>query len=149
MVIPVGVLGTSPVPTLTRGRAQNTRPRDMLFLRLAELGPTLGTAGDESFVPVLAESWERRDSVTLVFHLDARARWHDGVPVTAADVLFAFERARDPAISAQLATVLSTIQEVTAEDDLTVVFRFDRPFPEQFYTAVYHVQPLPAHLLAQ
>lgn len=149
MVIPVGVLGTSPVPTLTRGRAQNTRPRDMLFLRLAELGPTLATAGDESFVPVLAESWERRDSVTLVFHLDARARWHDGVPVTAADVLFAFERARDPAISAQLATVLSTIQEVTAEGDLTVVFRFDRPFPEQFYTAVYHVQPLPAHLLAQ
>ncbi len=149
MVIPVGVLGTSPVPTLTRGRAQNTRPRDMLFLRLAELGPALATVGDESFVPVLAESWERRDSVTLVFHLDARARWHDGVPVTAADVLFAFERARDPAISAQLATVLSTIQEVTAEDDLTVVFRFDRPFPEQFYTAVYHVQPLPAHLLAQ
>jgi peptide/nickel transport system substrate-binding protein len=121
----------------------------MLFLRLAELGPTLATAGEESFVPVLAESWERRDSVTLVFHLDARARWHDGVPVTAADVLFSFERARDPAISAQLATVLSTIQEVTAEGDLTVVFRFDRPFPEQFYTAVYHVQPLPAHLLAQ
>lgn len=149
MVIPVGVLGTSPVPTLTRGRTQNTRPADMLFLRLAELPPTLATTGDEGFVPLLAESWERRDSLTLAFHLDPRARWHDGTPVTAADVLFAFERARDPAISAQLTTVLSAIQEVSAEGELTVVFRFDRPFPEQFYTAIYHVQPLPAHLLAQ
>ena len=148
IVIPTGVLATSPVPTLTRGRSQNTRLGEMMFLRLAELSPALVTAGDGGFVPALAQSWERRDSVTLAFHLNARARWHDGVPVTAADVLFTFERARDPAINAELATLLSPIEEVSSEGDGTVVFRFDQPFPEQFYTATYHVQPLPAHLLA-
>lgn len=148
VVIPIGVLATSPVPTLTQGQSQNTRSADMLFLRLAELSPTMATAGDESFVPVLAESWDRRDSLTMVFHLDSRARWHDGVPVTAADVLFAFDRARDPAISPQLTTALSAIREVSSEDDGTIVIRFDKPFPEQVYTATHHVHPLPAHLLA-
>ena len=148
VVIPTGVLSTSPVPTLTRGRSQNTRLAELMFLRLAELSPALVTAGDDGFVPALAQSWERRDSVTLAFQLDSRAKWHDGVPVTAADVVFTFERARDPAINAELATVLSSIAEVSAEGDGTVVFRFDRSFPEQLYTATYHVQPLPAHLLA-
>ncbi len=148
VVIPTGVLATSPVPTLTRGRSQNTRLAELMFLRLAELSPALVTAGDDGFVPALAQSWERRDSVTLAFQIDSRAKWHDGVPVTAADVVFTFERARDPAINAELATVLSSIAEVSDEGDGTVVFRFDRSFPEQLYTATYHVQPLPAHLLA-
>ena len=76
---------------------------DQLFLRLAELGPTLTTAGDRAFVPLLARSWTRRDSLTLVFDLDPRARWHDGVPVTARDVVFTFARARDPTIAPELA----------------------------------------------
>ena len=51
---------------------------DLLFLRLARLGPTLTTVGDRDFIPQLARRWERRDSVTVVFELDPRARWHDG-----------------------------------------------------------------------
>ena len=75
----------------------NIELADQLFLRLAELGPTLLTAGDRNFVPLLARSWTRRDSVTLAFDLDPRARWQDGVPVTARDVVFTFGRARNPA----------------------------------------------------
>lgn len=148
VVIPIGVLATTPVPTLTDGRSQNTRIADILFLRLANLSPGLNTTGDAGYLPMLADSWERLDELTLAFHLDPRAQWHDGVPVSAADVVFTFERARDPAITPQLATALSSIVDVRAEDDATVVFEFDRPYPEQFYTATHHVQPLPAHLLA-
>ena len=54
------------------------------------------TAGDRGFVPMLARSWTRRDSVTLVFDLDPRARWHDGAPVTARDVVFTFEPRQEP-----------------------------------------------------
>jgi peptide/nickel transport system substrate-binding protein len=85
--------------------------------------------------------------VTLAFDLDERAQWHDGVPVTARDVLFTFERARNPAIAPRLAELLRRIASVTAESDRRVVFRFSRPYGEQLYDAVWHVAPLPAHLL--
>ena len=149
LVIPVGQLGTSPVPTLTSHTTANVDIMEQMFLRLAELPPTLTTSGDDDFVPLLAESWERRDSVTLAFHLNPRAQWHDGTPVTARDVVFAFDRARDPGIDPQLATLLTPITDVAEESERTVVIRFSQPFAEQFYTATFHVHPLPAHLLAE
>jgi peptide/nickel transport system substrate-binding protein len=125
----------------------NTDIADQLFLRLASLGPTLMTSGDRAFEPLLARRWTRRDSLTLAFELDPRATWHDGVPVTAADVVFTFARARDPRLTPRLATLLRRIASVTAEDDHTVVFRFSEAYAEQLYDAVFHVAPLPAHLL--
>lgn len=150
IVILSGLQATLPIPTLMEGPASsqaNVELADQLFLRLAELGPKLRTAGDEGFTPALAKSWRRRDSVTLAFDLDPRARWQDGRSVTARDVVFTFERARDPAISPKLATLLRDIVAVTAEGERRVVFRFTHPYSEQVYDATYHVAPLPAHLL--
>src|SRR2546422_6023398 len=48
---------------------------DQLFLRLADIGRSTNTVGDEDFQPQLAQRGEWADSVTLVFHLDPRARW--------------------------------------------------------------------------
>ena len=109
--------------------------------------PALITAGDRGFVPLLARSWTRRDSLTLVFDLDPRARWHDGAPVTARDVVFTFERARDPDHRPAARRLLRRIASVTAEGDRRVVFRFAAAYAEQFYDATFHVAPLPAHLL--
>src|SRR5690242_21383968 len=78
IVIVTGQQPTTPIPTLMEGAAAsvgNLELADQLFLRLAGLGPTVMTAGDRGFVPLLARSWTRRDSVTLVFDLDPRARW--------------------------------------------------------------------------
>ncbi len=150
LVIVNGEEATVPVPTLMEGAHKSTGNSDIadqLFLHLAQLGPTLITSGDRAFEPMLARSWTRRDSVTLAFDLDPRATWHDGVPVTAEDVLFAFARARDPAIAPTLAAVLRAITSVTAEGNRRVVFRFSHPYAEQLYDAVFHVAPLPAHLL--
>ncbi|MEP6688442.1 MAG: peptide ABC transporter substrate-binding protein, partial [Gemmatimonadales bacterium] len=126
----------------------NNDVADQLFARLAQLGPTLMTVGDRAFEPLLARSWTRRDSVTLAFDLDPRATWHDGVPVTAADVVFTFALARNPAVASNLATLLHRIASVTAESERRVVFRYTKPYGEQLYDAVFHVPPLPAHLLA-
>jgi peptide/nickel transport system substrate-binding protein len=125
----------------------NMEIADQLFLRLAGLGPTLLTAGDRNFVPLLARTWSRRDSVTLVFDLNSRARWQDGVPVTARDVVFTMERARDRSVSPRLADLLKHIVAVTAEGEERVVFRFSHPYAEQLYDATFHVAPIPAHLL--
>ncbi len=140
-----------PIPTLMEGDQAgqaNYEISDHLFLRLANLGQTLTTAGDAGFVPQLARSWTRRDSVTLVFELDPRARWHDGVPVTSRDVVFTMKRARDPSISPRVAKLLRYITAVEAEGDRTVVFRFARVYAEQLYDATFHTAMLPAHLLA-
>ncbi len=151
IVIATGQEATLPVPTLMEpphASVANSDVADQLFARLALLGPTLLTSGDRAFEPCLARSWTRRDSLTLAFDLDPRATWHDGVPVTSADVVFTFARAKDPALTPRLAVLLRRIASVTAEGAHRVVFRFSERYAEQLYDAVFHVAPLPAHLLA-
>ncbi|HET7600887.1 MAG TPA: ABC transporter substrate-binding protein [Gemmatimonadales bacterium] len=151
IVLAVPQQASVPIPTMMEGAASTTGNQDVadqLFLRLAVLGPALQTSGDDGFVPQLARSWTRRDSLTLAFDLDPRARWHDGSPVVAADVVLAFDRARNPAIAPKLAGLLRHVAAVTAESDRRVVIRFDRAYAEQLYDATFHVQPLPSHLLA-
>jgi peptide/nickel transport system substrate-binding protein len=146
IVVITGQYPGLPIPTLIQGTS-NQDVADLLFLRLARLGPTLTSEGDAGFVPQLAQRWSRRDSLTLVFDLDPRARWHDGTPVTSRDVVFTFARAKDPAVNPTLATLLRDVTSVTADGDRRVVIRFARWYPSQFYDATYQVQVLPAHLL--
>lgn len=62
---------------------------DLVFDHLAEIGDSLNTVGDAGFEPRLARSWEwARDSLSIAFHLDPAAKWHDGIPVSASDVQF-------------------------------------------------------------
>ncbi len=72
----------------------------------------------------LAESAELGPGRAWVaFNLDRRARWHDGSPVTAADVVFTFEAiVRDGHPLYQL--LLRDMESVTAEGEHRVVFRF-------------------------
>ena len=120
---------------------------DQLFLKLADVGMSANTIGDDDFVPQLAARWDWTDSVTLTFHLDPRAKWQDGVRVTAADVAFTFDIYSDSTVNAPSRSALREIIAVTAPDSLTAVFRFHRPYAEMFYDAVYHLRVLPAHLL--
>src|SRR5688572_13183570 len=58
---------------------------EQLFLKLADVGMSTNTVGDEDFQPLLAQRWEWDGPLTLVFHVDPRARWHAGQRVTEAD----------------------------------------------------------------
>src|SRR5262245_54202312 len=52
---------------------------------------------DLKVIPELAESWTvSPDGLTYVFTLRQGARFHDGSPVTPADVAASFARVRDP-----------------------------------------------------
>jgi peptide/nickel transport system substrate-binding protein len=146
IVIMLGQEPATPIPTLLGAKA-NSDVADLLFLRLARPGRSFVTTDEKSFEPQLARSWTRRDSVTLVFELDPRAKWHDGVPVTSRDVVFSFARMRDSTVDPQRALLLRYLAAVTAEGDRRVVLRFRRGYPEQFYDATWHVQLLPAHLV--
>jgi peptide/nickel transport system substrate-binding protein len=150
LVIVTGQQATMPIPTCMEGPQNltaNFDVADQLFLRLAELPPDRVTTDERRFVPVLAKSWTRRDSLTLAFDLDPRARWDNGQPVTAADVVFTYDRARNPKVAPKLAGLLRHVVSVTAEGDRRIVFRFDRAYAEQFYDATYNVAPIPSNLV--
>lgn len=119
----------------------------LIFDKLADIGADLNTFGDSGFEPKLARSWRFEDSLTISFGLDPRARWHDGTPVTAADVAFTFDVSRDTLVNSPARPRLIHIASVTARDSLTAVFRFRQVYPEQFFDAVYHTWILPRHLL--
>ena len=122
---------------------------ETLFDKLAETGPDLGTAGDVSFQPRLANRWEwSRDSLRITMHLDPRARWHDGRPVVAGDVRFAFAVYADPAASSpRRAELVEAIDSVSVDDSLTCIIWYRHRSLEQFYTLVSTLVPLPEHLL--
>ncbi len=119
-----------------------------IFDRLAEPGDSLNTIGDRGFVPRLADRWEwTHDSLALVFHLDPRARWHDGVPVRSNNVVFTFHLYTNPAAGVESASQLVSIDSVTAPDSITAVFWFKHRYPEQFFDATYRMWICPEHLL--
>jgi len=89
---------------------------DQLFLKLADVGMSANTIGDDGFVPQLAARWDWTDSVTLTFHLDPRAKWQDGVPVTAADVAFTFDIYSDSTVNSPARSAVREIVAVTAHD---------------------------------
>ncbi len=121
---------------------------DQLFLKLADIGPGMNTERDLGFVPLLADRWQFEDPRTISFTLNPAARWHDGTPVTAADVVFTFDTYRNPRVSSPARPRLKEIVSVTARDSQTVVFRYRRAYPEQFFDAVYHMRVIPSHLLS-
>ena len=123
----------------------------LLFEKLADIGPDLNTIGDAGFLPRLAERWEwSPDSLRITFHLNPRAKWHDGHPVRAADVRFAFLVNTDSVVASRYAKNLrATVDSVSVNDTLTVTAWFRQRTPEQFNDLVYVLQPLPHHLLGQ
>ncbi|NIR43400.1 MAG: peptide ABC transporter substrate-binding protein, partial [Gemmatimonadetes bacterium] len=52
--------------------------------------------------PYLASRWDL-DSTGVTFYLNRDVRWHDGTPVTAHDVAFTFDRAKNPETASVLA----------------------------------------------
>jgi oligopeptide transport system substrate-binding protein len=74
-------------------------------------------------MPAAAESWDvSKDNLLYTFHLDPRARWSDGLPVTAADFAFSIRRLLDPALGSPHAEFYNSIipESVVALDDYTL-----------------------------
>lgn len=120
---------------------------DMLFDPLVMVNDDLHTVGDKGYSPRLADRWEwSKDSLSLAFHLDPRARWQDGRRVVAADVKFTFDLIRNPATASFIATSLTNIDSVTVRDSSTAVVWYHTRSPEQFFVTVYNLVPIPQHV---
>ncbi len=80
-------------------------------------------------VPVLAEKWEiSANHLMYTFHLKRNIKWSDGHPFTAKDILFSFDRIRDPKVdAAHLRSYYQDIEKIEALDDYTVRFHYRIP----------------------
>jgi oligopeptide transport system substrate-binding protein len=112
-----------------------------------------------------AESWTvSPDSTVYTFKMREGIMWSDGVPVTANDFVFAFQRLFDPKTAAEYAYLQFTIKNaaainegkitdmsqlgVKAIDDKTLEISLEQPSP-YFLKALTHytAHPLPKHVI--
>jgi peptide/nickel transport system substrate-binding protein len=82
-------------------------------------------------LPDLATSWEPTpDLKSWTFHLQPNAKFHDGTPFTADDVVFTFKRLQDPAIASVLRANFAIVTAITAVDPHTVRFDLSIPYAD-------------------
>ncbi|CZZ87322.1 extracellular substrate-binding protein%2Cfamily 5 [Bordetella ansorpii] len=95
--------------------------------------------------PYLAESWELSpDNRTLTLHLRKNAVFHDGQPVTSADVAFSLMaiKANHP-----FSTMLAPLEKVDTPDAHTAILRMSQPHPAILLAMSPALAPiLPKHI---
>ena len=111
------------------------------------LDPLMWPSQDELavFYPLIAERVEYPEDLSwVVFHLNPQARWHDGVPLTADDVVWTFEQIRAhgrPFLQAQY----QVVTDVRALDDRRVRFDLETRGAMRPLLRLAGLQPMPRH----
>ena len=80
--------------------------------------------------PLLALDWEvSPDHLTYTFTIRDNVKWQDGVPLTADDVIYSFERIRDPKVdAAQKRSYFADVVGVKKLDKITIQFTYRKPY---------------------
>jgi peptide/nickel transport system substrate-binding protein len=101
-------------------------------------------------VPTVANGGISRDGTQLTYHLRRNARWQDGYPVTARDVVFTYHAVMNPSNTVGYRYGYDRVSSVRAADDYTVVVTLKYPFSpivSFFFGGDSNYPILPAHLL--
>jgi peptide/nickel transport system substrate-binding protein len=121
-------LGVSAEITSADPHFQSASPNNALWRHLYE--PLVGLSDTGESVPALAASWRLVDPTTWEFTLREGARFSDGTPVTAEDVVFSLRRPATIANSpSSLAVHVRSITAFEAVDARTVRLRTQQPDP--------------------
>jgi peptide/nickel transport system substrate-binding protein len=97
--------------------------------------------------PWLAESWQAAGPLAWRFRLRPGLRFHDGTPLSAADVAATFRAVLDPETASPKRAALGALESVEVLDDRTVEFRLATVDTSFFETAGLGI--LPAGLAAR
>jgi peptide/nickel transport system substrate-binding protein len=114
----------------------------------------ISTDPERHFIPILAaevpsveNGGRARDGTWVIWRLKQGVVWHDGKPFTAADVVFTWEYATDPATAATSSGLYENVRRLDKLDDHAVKVMFKHPNPVWFYSG--RTQMLPKHLVAE
>lgn len=78
-------------------------------------------------VPSLATEWQQTGPLSWRFKLRANVRFHDGSPLTAEDVVFSIQRAKE--LTSQVNVYANAVGTPRAVDAMTVEFTLDKVNP--------------------
>lgn len=85
---------------------------------------------DNTIEPRLATEWEvSEDGLAYVITLAEGVTFHDGSPFTAEDVVWTYDRLRDPELGLPTASLYENIESIEATGDLEVTFTLSQPNP--------------------
>ncbi len=101
----------------TSGAALDQILLDNVYQNLVSANPE----EKDKIVPQLATSWEQApDGLSYTFHLASGAKFHDGSPLTSADVVWSLQQQTAPGSKAVYGAEFASIADVTAPDPATV-----------------------------
>lgn len=147
-------------PLLMDGGEINKYATGLMFLPLCELKE------DMTFEGQLADSITAEDERTFIVHINEKAVWSDGQPVTAEDVVYTALRIASPVIgnTAMMYDVFEgvgddgfvevgaeSVSGISAVDERTVRFKTKSPMSLISFQNSYarYLMALPKHIIAQ
>ncbi len=101
--------------------------------------------------PTVENGGVTNGGLRLTFHLRRGARWQDGSPVTARDVVFTYHAIVNPANNVDTSYGYDRIASIAAPDPYSVVITLKAPFAPivgYFFGGDSNYPILPAHVLA-
>jgi peptide/nickel transport system substrate-binding protein len=100
--------------------------------------------------PALAETWEiSPDQLTYTFHLRHGVKWDDGVPFTAEDVKYTYDRIMDPKVDAAPArSYFTNIKSCEVIDPYTVRFTATERYFKTLEVLGTFITVVPKHVFA-
>jgi peptide/nickel transport system substrate-binding protein len=82
---------------------------------------------ENTIAPRLAKSWTvSEDGLVYTFQLEEGVTFHDGTPFTAKDVVWTFNRLRNPASGYPTADLYASVERVEATAELEVTFKLNK-----------------------
>ncbi|HEY8047777.1 MAG TPA: ABC transporter substrate-binding protein, partial [Ramlibacter sp.] len=89
--------------------------------------PLVGRDKNYKLVPALATAWKQTSPTTWHFDLRKGVQFHDGTPFTADDVIFSWQRAKDP--GSDMKTYVGQIKDIKKINDWSIDITTTQPFP--------------------
>ena len=84
----------------------------------------------------LAVSMQVVEPTLIKVELRQDVKFHNGKPLTAKDVVYSIKRMLDPDTGAANRAQLQVLEDIVAQGDYTVLFRFSKPVPPEWFKEI-------------
>lgn len=97
--------------------------------------------GNNEIVPDLAESWEvAEDGVTWTFKIRQDVKFHNGKPLTTADIKASYDRLMNKEKPVRYTATVAYLKEVNVVDDYTIQFVTNNKYPIMLASMTHRAQ---------